>query len=205
MILINGKESNLQMHQFATLEEMLAATYDDCVQAQQIITDVLLNDEPFSEIYPHQAEDISASQVNKLEIISMDIYLMASAMTEELFKVTKSMEMAATQSAAYFRQGDDAQGLELLQDLIDVNRDFLNVFGTLRTNFDVPNDENLTNTSETYSALLSELIDVMESEDWILLADLLEFEISPACLEWDDCLNFIRLHFASIETGHTPQ
>ena len=205
MILINGKESKLQMQQFANLEEMLAATYDDCAQSQQIITDVLLNDEPFSEIYPHQAEDISASQVNKLEIVSMDVQLMAAEMTNELFKVTKSMEMAATQSAAYFRQGDDAQGLELLQDLIDVNRDFLNVFGTLRTNFDVPNDEHLNRTSDKYSALLSELIEVMESEDWILLADLLEFEISPACLEWDNSLNFIKLHFAKSEASNISQ
>jgi len=195
MILINGKESKLQTQQFANLEEMLAASFEDCSQEQQIITDVLLNNEPFSEIYPHQAEDISASQVNKLEIVSVNVTTMAINIIDELFKVTKSMQIGATQVATYFRQGDDVQGFDLLQDLINVNRDFINIFATLRTNFDVPSDQKIDTVTETYSNLLSELIEVMENEDWILLADLLEFEISPACLEWNACLDFIKLHF----------
>lgn len=205
MILINGKESKLQMQQFTNLEEMISASFENCAQAQEIITDILLNDEPFSEIYPHQAEDISASQVTKLEIHSVNMNTMAGDVIEELFKVTRFMEVAATQISNYFRQGDDAEALEVLQDLIDVNRDFLNVFGTLRADFGIAHDETLEVLSEKYSNLLSELIEVMESEDWILLADLLEFEIRPTYAEWNTCLNFLKAHFIYIEPDSIPQ
>ena len=205
MILINGKESKLQTHQFANLEEMLSASYDDCAQSQEIITDVIVNDEHFSEIYPHQAEDISASQVDKLEIISVNMHSMANSVIDELFKVTKSMEIATIQSAEYFRKGDEAQGLELLQDLIDVNRDFLNIVGTLRSSFYLPDNQDLDATTATYSNLLTELIEVMESEDWVLLADLLEFEINPACTKWNSCLNLLKLHFSTDEMSTVSQ
>lgn len=198
MILINGKESKFQTQEFTNLEQMLLASFEDCTEAHQIITDVRLNDEIFSEIYPHQAEDISAAQVNKLEITSVPINSMALDIIEELFKVTKSLSLAAVQTSEHFRKGDDAKALEILQNLIDVNRDFLNVFGTLRTSFDVPQDEYIDKVAEKYSDLLSEVIDVMEAEDWILLADLLEFEITPAYLEWDSCLNSIKLHYTSM-------
>ena len=33
-------------------------------------------------------------------------------------------------------------------------------------------------------AMLSEMGDVLENEDWILLADLLEYEFIPQCDEW---------------------
>ena len=205
MITINGKESKHETHQFTNLEEMLIASFNDCTESKQIITDIVLNNETFSEIYPHQAEDISASQVNSLEIHAVAVNTMALDITVELFKVTESMGIATLQTAEHFRKGDDYQALELLQNLIDVNRDFLNVLGALRTDFEVPNDHNLDATSEKYSELLSELLDVMEDEDWILLADFLEFEIHPACVEWNTSLEFVKLHFQNVETSSVTQ
>ena len=37
---------------------------------------------------------------------------------------------------------------------------------------------------EKFTDLLSEMTEVFESEDWILLADLLEYEFLPLCEEW---------------------
>ena len=34
--------------------------------------------------------------------------------------------------------------------------------------------------------MLSEMGDVLENEDWILLADLLEYEFIPQCNDWRD-------------------
>ena len=38
--------------------------------------------------------------------------------------------------------------------------------------------------AEKLADLLSEMSDVLENEDWILLADLLEYEFLPLCDEW---------------------
>ena len=38
--------------------------------------------------------------------------------------------------------------------------------------------------TEKFSNMLSEMGDVLENEDWILLADLLEYEFIPLCNDW---------------------
>ena len=44
--------------------------------------------------------------------------------------------------------------------------------------------DDLSIREEKFTSLLSEMTEVFESEDWILLADLLEYEFAPLCIEW---------------------
>jgi hypothetical protein len=37
---------------------------------------------------------------------------------------------------------------------------------------------------EAFSTLLNEMIEVQENEDWVLLADLLEYEFLPVVEKW---------------------
>ncbi len=62
----------------------------------RIVTDVKVNNEPFSEIYPNQSEDIETSEIDSLEIVSASAVEMASAITLELYKVVNIMAAAAS-------------------------------------------------------------------------------------------------------------
>ncbi len=193
MIYINGKVCEWNMNQFNNLEEIIVASFNSVANDNQIITNVILNDEPFSEIYPHQAEDVSVSNIEKLEFFSVDLNHMAESVVEELFKVTKSMSLACTTASTYFRRGDEAEALDMLQDLIEVQRSFLNMVGTLRTDFNIPESDEVNELTNRFSELLSEVINVMDYEDWVLLADFLEFEVAPICNEWNVCLEQFQL------------
>ncbi len=197
MIFINGKQSTLNLNQFDNLEEVINLSFANFSLSNQIITNVIVDDEPFSEIYPHQAEDISCDQIGKIEIFSLDLNQMALNVIDELFKVTKSMELACETISIYLRQGDNDAGLDMLQDLIDVQRSFLNMVGTLRTDFNIPETEELNELTSKFSDLLSEVLNVMGYEDWILLADFLSFEVAPNCKEWNTCLTQFKLYFTS--------
>lgn len=37
--------------------------------------------------------------------------------------------------------------------------------------------------------------EALENEDWILVADLLEFEVAPLCSDWDEYLTSLRFFF----------
>ena len=181
MIIIDGRASDLRIENFANLEEILVEANTECTREQRIVTDVLLNSEPFSEIYPHQAE-----------ISTMPLGEMALNVTDELFKVTRIMEDGSARCAGLFRQGDDQQGLELFQDLLDVTRDFMSMVGVLRHDFISVSEPEFDTLVEKVSALLGEMTEVLESEDWILLADLLEFEFTPVCGSWNKVLEKLR-------------
>ena len=178
MITIDGANTNLRIENFANLEEILVRASSDSRLDNRIVTDVLLNDEVFSELYPHQAEDIAADAISSVEIRSVPFGEMALNIAGELYKVNEIMSGGSRQVARLFREGENEEALELFQDLLDVTRDFISMVGVLRV--------------EQISGLLGEMSEALESEDWILLADLLEYELIPASENWKQIIQSLR-------------
>jgi hypothetical protein len=179
MIIIDGQRSPLEVHQFENLEQIIEKIMEDRRMQSRIVTDVLVNDEAFSEIYPHQAEDMEASYIKRVEIVSVPASEMAQDITRELYKVVTLLGTAGRQVSDLFRQADDDQALELYGDLLDVNRDFLSMVGVLRTQYATDTSEEFEASLSDLSSLFSEMLEIQENEDWILLADLLEYEYLP--------------------------
>ena len=192
MIIIDGNKTDMQIKNFSNLEEILLYAASDSRLENRIVTDVLLNDELFSELYPHQAEDIPTNEINSVEIRSIPFGEMAYNITEELLKVSNFIATGSKEVAQHFRRGEDDEGLELFQDLLDVIRDFMTMVSVLRTDFIVTDDNVFADCSEQISSLLSEMTDVLEQEDWIMLADLLEYELIPACERWNIIIEELR-------------
>lgn len=187
MIIVDGRNSGKEISNFANLEEILVDVMEGEGMESRVVTDVLVNNELFSEIYPHQAEDISTASINSVEVRSIEASEMALAIAGEMEKVARMMEKAAHEVARLFREASNAEAFELLQDLVEVIRDFLNMQTLLRTQYLKESAQsNLGLQGGKFDELLSEMNEVMEAEDWILLADLLEYEFAPLCEAWRD-------------------
>ena len=180
MISVDGRATGMEIGQFHNLEEILLRIMETDELEGRIVTDVFVNNESFSEIYPHQAEDIESEEIKSVEIRSVPVMDMALDITLEMGKVVKLMDHGARRVAELFRQADDAEALEVYQDLMDVTRDFLNMIGVLRSEAIRKTDAAFDAAADEISNLFSEMVEVLENEDWILLADLLEYEFIPA-------------------------
>ena len=196
MIVIDGRQSAISLNSFANLEEVLVKVMEEEVVENNIITDVLVNDEAFSELYPHQAEDIRTDEIKRVEVRTISMEEMAADVTQELLTVGKIMQTGSKRIAELFRQGDTAESLELLQDLFEVTRGFLETTNILHSRFPAQNVEKLALVTSRLQEMLDEVAEVLQDQDWLLLADLFEFEFSPACEEWNgiigDIANDIR-------------
>ena len=192
MIVIDGKETGLEINNFANLEELLVKAVDDDYMRNRMVTDVYVNKESFSEVYPHQAEDIPTNEISSVEIVSVPVPEMAVNITRELYKVVRLMSEGGRSVADLFRQADDAEALELYQDLLDVTRDFLGMLGVLRDEFSLRDSTTFNENVEELTNLFSEMVEVTENEDWILLADLLEYEFLPAVDKWKKVIANLR-------------
>ena len=192
MIIIDGRPMDMNMAAFSNLEEIMVQVIKDDYLEKRVVTDVLLNKEPFNEIYPHQAEDIEVSEIDSLEIQTVPLNEMAGNVAEELHKVINIMGEGARQIAQLFRQADDAEALEMLQDLLEVTREFLGMVGLLRYEYTTPGTDSISDRIEVISSLLGEMIEVLENEDWILLADLLEYEFLPTVKDWSGVINNLQ-------------
>lgn len=192
MITIDGADTQLKIENFANLEELLARVLSDSRLDNRIVTDVLLNGEVFSELYPHQAEDIAADAISSVEIRSVPVGEMALDISDELYKVSEIMNTGSREIARLFRQGDNDEALELFQDLLDVTRDFVSMVDVLGSKFTSNDANTFGDKVEHLSGLLGEMSEVLESEDWILLADLLEYELIPASDSWKQIIQSLR-------------
>ena len=184
MIIIDGAQSEKSITAFANLEELLKDVMQEDKMVDRVVTDVLVNNEAFSEIYPHQAEDIACTDISSIEVRSVPVAEMAVEMSAEMGKVAQMMGHGAREVARLFRAASDTDALELFQDLLDVTRDFMGMLGELRTRYTNGALPDLAEKTEKFSNMLSEMGDVLENEDWILLADLLEYEFIPLCNDW---------------------
>ena len=182
MIIIDGRESNLAIANYANLEEVLVHITTQEDMSNRIVTDVLVNKEPFSELYPHQAEDIAAEHITDLEVRTVSHKQMREDILGELPKVIAIINNGSKTIARLFRSAELAEALEMLQDMIAVSRDLLSTIGIILEAS--PNNEtahNLTLFGEQFSNLLEEIGNSMQDEDWMLVADLMEFELVPEC------------------------
>ncbi|MDL2271782.1 hypothetical protein LJC23_01975 [Desulfovibrio sp. OttesenSCG-928-I05] len=191
MIVIDGRQSTMDLGNFANLEEVLVKVMEDEIEPGHIVTDVIVNDEAFSEIYPHQAEDIERDELRSVEVRSVSMEEMAGDIVEEMVKVIGIMQNGSKNVAGMFRQGDTSEALEVLQDLLDVARRFLGTIGMLSERFQ-DGDTALVRHGEELSDLVEEMVDVMDNQDWLLLADLLEYELIPSLETWHTVLADLR-------------
>jgi len=192
MILIDGQKQDLDIAGFENLDQIFIKMMEDGSLEDRVVTDVLVNDKPFSEIYPHQAEDIDLHDVQSVEIRTLGVSEVAVEITRELYKVVTLMGEGATRVAEMFRQADDAEALETYQDLLDVTRDFIGMISTLRSEFALKDHKEFLAASEQLSSLFTEMTEVLANEDWILLADLLEYEFLPAVNRWKKVVALLR-------------
>ena len=192
MILIDGQKSDLDVANFQNLDQIFVMMNEAGLLKDRVVTDVFLNDEPFSEIYPHQAEDIETSEVTTVEVRTMPVGEVAVEITRELYKVVSLMGEGASRVAELFRQADDAEALETYQDLLDVTRDFVGMVSTLRGEFSLKDHKEFMEASEQFNTLFTEMSEVLLNEDWILLADLLEYEYIPAVNRWKTVVALLR-------------
>jgi hypothetical protein len=191
MIMIDGRESNLSLANYANLEEVLSSLVEEEGLSQRIITDVLVDDEAFSELYPHQAEDIETGEFQRLELRTVSLDQMAADVVGELPKIIDIMASGSRQVAVLLRQAELAEGLDVLQDVIQVSREMLNTIHTLRNQYSVGASSDLDRLGDTLGVLLEEMVDVMGNEDWMLMADILEYEYLPACEGWRDVISAV--------------
>ncbi|MCL1889130.1 MAG: hypothetical protein FWF99_01325 [Desulfovibrionaceae bacterium] len=201
MIIIDGRTSALQVSNFANLEELLVQTFSENQLENRIVTDVLVNDEAFSELYPHQSEDIENSDIRKVEIRTVSVEEMAADITTELYKVITLMTSGATRAAELLRKAEIGTSLEVMADVIDVTRHFLGVVALLRSEFSINRDNELSPLTEKMSEILDEMAEMTRQEDWFMLADLAEYEFLPICENWNSVLGNLARDIAEYKAA----
>jgi hypothetical protein len=150
-----------------------------------MIGEVRLNGEVYSEAIPHEAIEVGRSEIEVLDIITRSPEEIARHFLKNGPHLINALLGALPRINEMFRLGDEAEAnehylrfLESLHLLASMLEKVASVIG-VKPDLPIHERESFNDHLRKLAETLTQLLDVQEQTDWIFLADLLEYELTP--------------------------
>ncbi len=181
-IRVNGVEKTLEISTVENLGNVISGLR---LPPTQLITAIRLNDRPLEADWLQKQDRIYVMNEDEMDIDAEDAAVIGNrafqATREQLGKLIGDLE----QTAQGFRLDDETtanarlvQSIENMQAFFTVIQESFVLMGR-DFNTTTIGDTKGQDYIKTFSGKLSELIDVQQSKDWVLLADMIEYELVP--------------------------
>lgn len=187
IIEVDGNKIDLNLSEISNLEELIYEVMENKVPGNRLITEVKINDVTFSERWPGEARVIPLDKIYKIEFLTKPLDFVAEKILEDIPNKIDEITAGLKEAAELYRVADEQEANLNFVKVVTALRDFINFISQLKR-VNIINWENLE-LEEDYDKLIrliDEMLDVQEDEDWILLADLIEYELSPLMDSWKE-------------------
>ncbi len=172
------------------LEELLGEIMTAHLAEDRAITEVRVNGATYSEETPGTATSVARGEIGRLDVITAPTTHLAQVLLNTGPDHLETMTEAARKVAEEFRIGDEAEANEQYLLFLQALQDFFAFLGCSLEAVSVPlahlEIDGLSAPSKIreLTRLLTEMVDRQQEQDWILLADLLEYELAPLLEDW---------------------
>jgi len=189
-ITINGSLVNKSIEHINNLEEILINLSDTSLPPNHLVGSVTVNGNEFSEVFPGQAKEIAAVNINDLDIETVSLEKFAEAAIKDSAFFIKNIIASVNKTAELFRIYDETEANEKMAQIIDPLRSLIVFINSTRIDlkWDFENDQidghPIVKDWEKLHSVIDELKLTQEEGDWILYADLLEYELVPVLNVW---------------------
>ena len=189
-ITVDGSPINHTCDAAVNLEDVLVRLIRVELPEDQLVGVVKVNGKEFSELYPGQAREIGVEEIHRLEITTVSLEKFVSAAIKDCTIFLERIVSSIQKTAELFRMSDEAEANEYFVKVLESIRALLQFIDTTRKTIDwdthksIYNGQSIQKEWEKLLELVSEIQVIQEEGDWILLADILEYELSPALSRW---------------------
>ena len=184
------------------LEEILRELAENHVSGQRIIGEVRVNGREYSEDTPHSAIEVGRQDINSLELFTRSAEEIALHFIKNGDRLMQALIETIPKITEMFRLGDESEAnehflrfLETLHILVDMLDRSSRVMG-FRSDAPVENHGTLRGRLDKLAETLTQLLRIQEQTDWIFLADILEYELTPELQALGELLPLLT------KTGH---
>jgi len=197
-ISLDRKSIELEGTPVSNLEEILRRVMSEHMQPGKVITAVKLNGTGYSEKNPHDAADVPMKDIETLEIDTMSAEEMARHFFRNGGKYLDLLIRGAEKISELFRIADETEANEHYSEYLENLRLFLQMVaesrGALHLNFSsIPFQKaTVEDGVQKLSGVMDQMLKIQENEDWVMLADLLEYELIPLLKEWNEILAVLQ-------------
>ena len=195
-VTLNDQSLPVDLSHLRNLEEALVELNERFIPDGQQLFQVEVNGQFFTERYPRESRYVRLGEVARLDLKTVsDQDLARSILTDAALQV-ETLVQALEKSAALFRLAAEdeanhyfAQVLEALRWLLQTGEGACQVLDVDLVEVKGPQIGDVSGFLKRFQDLLEEMLQVYEEEDYILLADLMEYELLPMVVEWQKILS----------------
>lgn len=194
-ITINEQQIPVDFSHLRCLEDVLVELHDRYLPAGQQMFQVRVNGEFFSERYPRESRYLELKDIATLDLRTISDEDMAKVILLEASQQAQILCRGIEQSARLFRVSPEdeanhhfAQVLEALRWLLQTGDLAARVLQVNLVEASHPGGGGISPYLQSLQQLLEEMVEISENRDYILLADLMEYELHPMVQEWQRIL-----------------
>jgi hypothetical protein len=194
-ITINEEYIPEDLSHMRSLEEALVELNNRFVPTGQQLFQVRVNGEFFSERYPRESRYMEIKEISTLDLKIIPDGEMARVILSEAAQQAGILILAIEKSAHLFRVSPEndanhyfAKVLEALRWLLVTWDNACRVLQVDPRQAIAFNDGQASSFVQGLQDILGEMLDISEAEDYVLLADLMEYELLPTVQEWQQIL-----------------
>ena len=200
-ITLNDQNLPVDLSHLRNLEEALLELNEKFIPQGQQLFQVEVNGEFFTERYPRESRYVRLGEVARLDLRTVSDQDLARSILADASQQAETLVQALEKSAALFRLAAEdeanhyfAQVLEALRWLLQTGEGACQVMEVDLGRLSTPQIGDVSEFLRRFQDLLEEMLQVYEEEDYILLADLMEYELLPMVLQWQKILSQLSLH-----------
>ncbi len=182
----------------ANLQEMLGDLSQRWMADDRTLREVLINGRPYQEKLDGPADHLPREQVERLEVETIDARELALAFMGQGEAFVSPMAAAVEHIAELFRVSDEKEANEQYLQLLENLQLFLQALGQcqqvlqLDLNRAIEGAATAAEHTERLASLVGDLLAAQEEQDWILLADVLEYDLLPELQAWQRLMPQLR-------------
>jgi len=184
LITVNDQTLPADFSHLGNLEEILAEIHARYLPPGEELYQVHLNGRFFSETYPRESRYLSREEIERLEVRTLPATEMARVILMETAAQAEVLGRAVKECARLFRTAPEQEALRVLAQILEALRWLLTTGASGRRLVGAEKSPEVDRFFRHLEALLTEMEDYARQEDYILLADLMEYELLPLVEQW---------------------
>jgi len=191
-IFIDNQPLSVDLSQFNNLEDFIYYVMNNHISGDKLLTEVKINDVTFSERWPGESKTLPINKIVRVDFNTSPIKELAIKILSDIPSQIEMIKNGVLQASELYRVADEQEANLNFIKVLNALRSFINFIIQIRranlVDWDnmLVSDTTIDTVYERSIKLIDEIIEVQEDEDWVLLADLLEYELLPVLDKWND-------------------
>ena len=194
-VTINKENLTADFSHLGNLEEVLAEIHERFIPPGEQLFQVHVNGEFFSEQYPRESRYLDLKEISELEVTTVTDAEMALSILKDAARQARLLAQALEKTATLFRVAPEdeanhyfAQVLEALRWLLQTGEHACQVLKVDWEEIQAGGQEGVSRYLQELQGLLTEMQETAEEEDYVMLADLMEYDLLPLVRKWQEIL-----------------